>query len=214
MTHLDDLLEAVRELRAVVQAEAGRGAWVLPAGDVHASGAPRYLAVLSSCTLCSRSKARTAVVVGSGPASCSLAVVLDPPGVDEDAASAPLTGAANTMLDKMLTNVLGLPRRQVLVTSAIKCVGPRGDVGDAAACRPWLDAQLDACRPTAILVMGELATHALFGAEVRLQRHRGLWRTYRGIDALPTLHPRTLVEQPRLKRAVFEDLKAMKVRLG
>lgn len=213
MSQLDELLDAVLDLRAALQAEQARGAWSIPRHVPEDGAEPLDLSDLPGCTRCARSAARTVVVGVDGPDTAPLVVVCDPPGPAEDAGGAPMVGPAAAMLDRMLTNVLGLARRQVLVTPAIKCLGPAGDVSDAASCLPWLDAQLDRCRPGAILVMGEAAAQAMFGTEVALRRHRGLWRDYRGIPAMPTHHPEALVQEPRLKRAVFEDLKAVKARL-
>jgi uracil-DNA glycosylase len=41
------------------------------------------------------------------------------------------------------------------------------------ACRPWLDAELEAVKPEAIVCLGATAAQALLGRQFRLTQHRG-----------------------------------------
>jgi uracil-DNA glycosylase len=45
---------------------------------------------------------------------------------------------------------------------------------EIAACRPWLDAELEAMKPKAVVVLGATAAQALLGRQFRVSRQRGL----------------------------------------
>lgn len=66
--------------------------------------------------------------------------------------------------------------------------------GEVEACKPWLEAELEAVRPTRLLALGSTAAKALFGSSVRVTRDRG-----RLIDsplapvAALTMHPSAIL---------------------
>ena len=62
--------------------------------------------------------------------------------------------------------------------------------GEVAACRPWLEAELDAVRPVALLALGATAAKALYGSSVRVTRDRGrLIESALAPVAALTIHP-------------------------
>lgn len=44
---------------------------------------------------------------------------------------------------------------------------------EVAACRPWLDAELEAVRPRVLVLLGATAAQALLGSAFRVTRERG-----------------------------------------
>ena len=81
-------------------------------------------------------------------------------------------------------------------------VGPAGGVlaralesagiesGEVEACKPWLEAELEAVKPTALLALGATAAKALFGSSVRVTRDRGrLIESPLAPVAALTMHP-------------------------
>ncbi|MBI2938960.1 MAG: uracil-DNA glycosylase [Chloroflexi bacterium] len=65
---------------------------------------------------------------------------------------------------------------------------PRPD--EIAACRIWLDGELDAVRPLVIVCLGAVAASALIGPGFRLTAQRGEWQAGPGgIPTLATFHP-------------------------
>jgi uracil-DNA glycosylase len=124
------------------------------------------------------------------------------------------------MLEKMLVGVLGLSMAQTFVTNAVKCLPPAAlepSAAELAACGPVLQAQLAVVRPDVVLVMGDVATRALFNDSAGAAAARGVWRTLdvagRKVPAMTTFHPAHLRARPADKRLVFGDLKLVRARL-
>jgi DNA polymerase len=85
---------------------------------------------------------------------------------------------------------------------------------EAAACASFLDGQLDAIGPSAIVALGRCAAERLGCMEPNPRGWRGRWAAYRGIPVMPTYHPAFLLRTPDMKRPVWEDLKKVMARLG
>jgi uracil-DNA glycosylase family 4 len=95
----------------------------------------------------------------------------------------------------------------------VKCRPPKNRTplpDEVAACRPFLDGQIDAVRPKVIVALGKPAASLLLGRDVAITRVRGHWQEYRGIPLMPTFHPAFVLRQytPENRRLVWEDLKA------
>ena len=88
------------------------------------------------------------------------------PGAHEDSAGRPFVGRAGQFVDEMLAT-LGLPRRRVFLTNAVKCRPPHNRVprvDELATCREnWLDRQIDLVRPKIIVLLGAAAVRQIFG---------------------------------------------------
>ena len=79
---------------------------------------------------------------------------------------------------------------------------------EIAACRPWLDAELDVVRPDVLVCLGATAAQALLGRTFRVTRERG-----RDIESelaphvLATIHPSAILradaEDRERERAAF-----------
>jgi DNA polymerase len=62
------------------------------------------------------------------------------------------------------------------------------------ACNHWLDSEIAAVRPRAIVALGATAARALVGRPVAVMRERGQWlKREDGIAVLVTLHPSALL---------------------
>jgi DNA polymerase len=120
------------------------------------------------------------------------------------------------MLDKMLQHVLGLQRSQTYILNTVMCRPPKSRkplADELDACRPFLEGQIEAIAPKVMLVLGDVALGALFGADVGgIPLNRGRWRTWRGVPVMPTFHPAHLLRQPQDKRLTFDDLKGVRAR--
>lgn len=180
-------------------------------------GLSNWLSGCEACTLCEE---RTQVVFGAGNPDPDLVVIGEAPGRKEDLKGEPFVGKSGSMLDKMLNNVLELERDQVYILNAVKCRPPDNRdpfPEELLACRAFLDEQLDILKPRFMLSLGRIALLTLFGEQVAgISRERGTWRTYRGIQVMPTFHPAYLLRQDDAtvdKRLVWEDLLSLKNRM-
>src|SRR6516162_7036628 len=104
------------------------------------------------------------------------------PGDKEDLEGKPFVGPAGVLLDKALAEA-GIDRRKTYVTNAVKHFkwDPRGkrrihkkpDSIEIAACRPWLDAEIEVVSPEVIVCLGATAAQALLGGNFRVTQQRG-----------------------------------------
>ena len=147
------------------------------------------------CTLCRLAEGRTQVVFGEGDPHADLMVVGEGPGREEDLQGRPFVGRSGQLLDKLLAEEAGLERRQVYIANTTKCRPPnnRDPLPDElAACRPYLDQQVELIRPAVILTLGNFASKALLETAEGITKLRG--RTYpfpggSGAVVVPTFHP-------------------------
>lgn len=169
--------------------------------------------VLGDCARCRLADGRTQIVFGDGNPDADLLFVGEGPGEQEDRQGVPFVGRAGELLTQMIERGLGIRRRSVYICNIVKCRPPsnRTPLADeVAACRPFLDAQIDAVRPKVIIALGKPATSLLLGRDVSITRVRGLFQDYRGIAVMPTFHPAFILRQytAENRRLVWEDLKS------
>ena len=60
-----------------------------------------------------------------------------------------------------------------------------------------------------IVTLGKFAAQCLLRDDTPITRLRGNFRTYEGIQLMPTLHPAYLLRDPTKKKLAWEDLKAV-----
>ena len=163
-------------------------------------------AAAAGCRACDLWKRGTQTVFGEGPAHARLMLVGEQPGDREDLGGHPFVGPAGRLLDGALADA-GIERRRVWLTNAVKHFKwePRGKArihkkpsgAEVAACRPWLEHELQLVRPSGLLLMGATAAQALLGPRVRVTVARG-----RAIDSelatvvMVTVHPSSLLRAP------------------
>lgn len=169
--------------------------------------------VLGDCTRCRLHEGRTQIVFGDGNPDADLMFVGEGPGEQEDLRGIPFCGRAGDLLTSMIEKGLEIPRSSVYICNIVKCRPPgnRNPLPDeVAACRPFLDGQIEAIAPKVIVTLGKPAASTLLGREVAITKLRGTWQEYKGIPLMPTLHPAFLLRQytPENRRNVWNDLKA------
>ena len=211
---------------AAPEAAAPARATEAPA-PTQAAAAPRAGAPLSldavrdelgDCTRCGLHNGRQQIVFGDGNPDADILFVGEGPGQSEDEQGLPFVGRAGELLTQMIEKGMGLARSDVYICNIVKCRPPRNRTplpDEVAACRPFLDGQIEAVSPKVIVALGKPATGLLLGRDVAITRIRGTWHDYRGIPLMPTLHPAYVLRQytPENRRAVWEDLKAVLTRI-
>jgi len=134
------------------------------------------------CRGCPLYEDATQTVFGQGRSSARLLLVGEQPGDKEDKEGEPFVGPAGRLLDRALEEA-GIDRSEAYVTNAVKHFKwrPRGNrrlhqtprVGEIEACKPWLEAEVQAVEPEAVLAMGATAARSLFGPKVKVTKDRG-----------------------------------------
>ncbi len=104
-------------------------------------------------------------------------LVGEQPGDKEDLEGKPFVGPAGAMLQRALEEA-GIRSDQVYVTNAVKHFSwePRGKrrihkkprASEIRACRPWLEAEIEAVRPQVIVCLGATAAQSLLGPQFKL----------------------------------------------
>ncbi len=68
--------------------------------------------------------------------------------------------------------------------------------------------------PRIIIALGTKAAQLLLNSENSIHEVRGKLFTFQGINVMPTYHPSRLLENPELKRHVWEDMKVVMETIG
>jgi len=173
---------------------------------------------VDACRRCRLGEERTNAVFGEGSLRPRLVVVGEAPGAEEDRTGRPFVGRAGQLLDRMLA-AIGLSReRDVYICNVLKCRPPNNRAprpDEAAACRPWLLAQLDALGAPILLAVGSHAARLLLRTERGITSLRGSFHTTpEGRRVMPTFHPAYLLRNPAAKREAWEDLQKVAADLG
>lgn len=165
---------------------------------------------VASCERCDLHKTRTQTVFGVGNAQADWLIIGEAPGAEEDRRGEPFVGKAGQLLNNMLAAV-GLPREAVYIANTLKCRPPNNrdpKPDESAACRGYLERQIELVNPALILVVGRVAAQNLLQVKTPLGRLRG--RVHRSpVQNLPvvvTYHPAYLLRQPADKRKAWQDL--------
>jgi len=175
------------------------------------------------CRACDLWKRGTQTVFGEGRRRAELMLVGEQPGDAEDIAGRPFVGPAGRLLDRILEDA-GIDRAAVYVTNVVKHFKwePRGkrrihkkpNASEIAACRPWLDTEIELVKPKAIVCLGATAAQALLGRQFKLTAHRGEFVPSPLAPVVAaTIHPSAILRAPdpdarrRETRRMTDDLK-------
>jgi len=179
---------------------------------------PAVRRAAEGCRGCGLWKDATQTVFGAGAPSAQLMLVGEQPGDQEDLRGEPFVGPAGEVLDRALKET-GIDPGAIYITNAVKHFKwrPRGKrrlhqtprAGEVEACKPWLEAEIAAVAPDALLALGATAGRAIFGQAVRVTRDRGrLLETPLASIAAITLHPSAILRtrEPEEHEQAFAGL--------
>jgi DNA polymerase len=158
------------------------------------------------CRGCDLYRDATQAVFGEGVPRAELVLVGEQPGDREDREGRPFVGPAGRLLDDSLAEA-GIERDDVYLTNVVKHfkfelrgkrrIHRKPDLHEQAACRPWLEAELEQIRPTALVLLGATAAQALLGRDFRVTKDRGTWvpAPYAPL-VTATVHPSSILRAP------------------
>ncbi|HSM85027.1 MAG TPA: UdgX family uracil-DNA binding protein [Candidatus Limnocylindrales bacterium] len=158
------------------------------------------------CKGCDLWQQATQTVFGEGSVHARVMMVGEQPGDKEDLQGRPFVGPAGAVLDKAL-EAAGIDRNDVYVTNIVKHFKwePRGKrrihkkpgALQISACRPWLEAEIAAIRPQAVVLLGATAAQGVLGRDFRVTQHRGQWVSSDiAGQVLATVHPSSILRAP------------------
>jgi uracil-DNA glycosylase family protein len=181
---------------------------------------PKLRKAAASCQACPLWEPATQTVFGKGRASAKLMLVGEQPGDREDLEGEPFVGPAGKVLDDAMRSA-GIVRSETYVTNAVKHFKwrPAGKrrlhqtprANEIEACRPWLEAELKAVAPEALVCLGATATRALLGSKVKVTKVRGrLLESELAPIVGVTVHPSSVlrIRDEQERRLAREELSA------
>ena len=164
---------------------------------------------VAHCTACKLHTSRTQSVLGVGDRNADWLIIGEAPGVEEDEQGEPFVGQAGQMLDAML-GAIGLARgNNVYITNVLKSHPPGNrdpEPDELAACRPYLQAQIEFIQPKIILALGHVAAQSLLDSTETIGHLRGRAHQFQGVPLVATYHPAYLLRKPTEKARAWEDL--------
>jgi DNA polymerase len=157
----------------------------------------------------------------------TIMMIGEQPGDQEDKQGRPFVGPAGKLLDKCLEEA-DIDRRKVYVTNTVKHFRwePRGklrihkkpSMKEIHACRPWLEAELEAVRPELIVCLGATAAQSLLGPGFKITQSHGTVQQAEGFPPIiATLHPsailraRTDEDRERDTKIFLDDLQRVTI---
>lgn len=162
----------------------------------------------AKCKGCDLWQRATQTVFGEGSSRAPILLIGEQPGDKEDIAGHPFVGPAGKILDEALA-AAGISRNDVYLTNAVKhfswTPAPRGKrrihkkprYSEIKACRPWLEAEIAAVQPQAIVCLGATAAQALLGADFGVMRRRGQFvPSSLAPRVMATVHPSSILRAP------------------
>jgi DNA polymerase len=136
----------------------------------------------AGCRGCHLYAPATQTVFSDGPKRARLMLIGEMPGDREDRAGRVFVGPAGRELDKALEAV-GIERADVYITNVVKHfkfeergkrrIHQKPGKREVDACLPWLRAELDVVKPSAMVLLGATAAKALLGQGFKLTQARG-----------------------------------------
>lgn len=169
---------------------------------------PELRSCVANCTRCELSTSRTNTVFGVGNQDADWLIIGEAPGAEEDRRGEPFVGRAGQLLDQMLLAV-GQSREAVFIANILKCRPPNNrdpKPSEAAACREYLERQIELIQPKIILAVGKIAAQNLLGSDDPVGRMRGRPHELNGIPLVVTYHPAYLLRSPSQKTKSWSDL--------
>jgi uracil-DNA glycosylase family 4 len=172
-------------------------------------------AAVRACAACPLSRTRKNAVPGEGCGSQGIVFVGEAPGAKEDAQGRPFVGQAGKILNGLLKKN-GMLREEVFITNVVKCRPPKNrppKPAEVAACRPYIQRQLELLEPAVVCPMGNSATRALLDPEANITDMHGRTVEKDGLRFMPLYHPAAILYNRKLMKETEKDFEEL-VRLA
>jgi DNA polymerase len=162
---------------------------------------------IAACQRCDLFKYRTKAVPGEGPEDAEIMFIGEAPGWHEDQQGRPFVGPAGQYLDSLLTTI-NLKREQVYIANVIKS-RPQGNrdplPAEIAACRMWLDRQIEIIHPKMIVTLGRYSM-AMFFPGKSISKIHGTAQKRDSIICYAMYHPAAALHQQSLRQVIETDM--------
>ena len=162
---------------------------------------------IEQCQACRLAKGRALAVPGEGPQDADIMLIGEAPGFHESQQGRPFVGPAGKFLEKLLASI-DLSREDVYITNVLKCRPPNNrdpQPEEMAACRPYLDKQMELVKPKLIVTLGRFSMQLAFSG-VTISRVHGTPKRVGDVVYYPMFHPAAALHQSRFRSLIERDM--------
>jgi len=166
---------------------------------------------IRSCKKCPLWRTRKNTVPGEGPVDAKIIFCGQAPGSKEDKAGKPFIGMAGKFLNRLL-EIAQIKRKEVFVTSPIKCFPPKNrkpTKEEIEICLSYLKQQIEIINPKNFILLGEVA-FSVFFPDKKLSNFRGKFIKKDGREYFTTYHPAAGIRFQKFKKILEKDFKKIK----
>ena len=165
---------------------------------------------IGGCQKCPLAKSRNRTVPGEGDPNTQILFIGEAPGFNEDQQGIPFCGAAGKFLDELLGSI-EMKRQDVFIANTLKCRPPENrdpEPEEKAACRPYLDQQIEIIGPKIIITLGKHSTETFLPGVGGITRQRAkLFRRPGNRYFFPLYHPAAALHNGNLRDTLIQDFK-------
>jgi uracil-DNA glycosylase len=168
-----------------------------------------------ACSNCGLASTRKNVVFGEGNNQAEIFILGEAPGAREDESGRPFVGRAGDLLTKLMSEG-GIAREDVFITGSAKCRPPGNRNprrSELAACRPYLERQLELIRPKVVVALGLVAVQNILDPKARMADVRGHWFDGPFYRIYPTYHPAAVLRGTVKQNVLIEDFRTLSAAL-
>ena len=129
------------------------------------------------------------------------------PGLNEDQQGRPFVGASGKFLDHLMASI-GLNRGQVYIANVVKHRPPDNREPlpfEIAACKIWLDRQIELIKPRMIVTLGRHSM-ARFFPDKLISKIHGTAEIRDGVIYFAMYHPAAALHQGNLRAEIEKDM--------
>jgi uracil-DNA glycosylase family 4 len=162
------------------------------------------------CAKCRLHASRKNAVPGEGPVGAPIMFIGEGPGFHENEQGRPFVGAAGRFLEELLANI-GMQREQVFICNVVKCRPPGNrdpQPDEIEACREYLERQIRAVNPKAIVTLGRFSMARYF-PDAMISAIHGRARLKSGRWVVAMYHPAAALHRGALRSVIEEDFKQL-----
>lgn len=174
----------------------------------------RVAKMVENCRRCPLYKTAKKAVPGQGNPEAKVFFIGEAPGFNEDQTGIPFCGRAGKLLDELLA-LAGLKREEVFIANMLRHRPPNNrDPSEAeiAACRPFLDRQIEIVDPKVIVTLGRFSMEKFLPGRLISQVHgQPRFVDFAGKEYIvfPMYHPAASLRNGKIKAGEEKDFVAL-----
>jgi DNA polymerase-1 len=151
---------------------------------------------------------------GEGSRQAKIILVGEAPGQNEDLKGRPFIGESGKILDNVFAE-LDIDRDDVYITNAVKCATPvenkKPGKKELAACRKYLQKEIEKINPNVVGCMGAVALEAVLQRTGITKLQNNVFESEEfGVKVVPVLHPAYILRNPGAYRNLQKGMEIIR----